>query len=930
MIHLLLGLHLASSRAALAQEPATEAPGVTGEMEAAQDDADSGDTGVTGAVEARPGDGDTGAPAAEPTAEAAFDPALPVVPPQLLEEVLPVYPPDARDRGVEGDVLLLLSVDADGRVVDAVVDVGVDALLDLSALDAARKLRFSPATQAGQPVAVQVRYRFSFDLATAAEQGDPVPGSLLGEVTGPDGHPLPQARLQLLPLDGGAPIDVSLRPDGHYQVPFLDSGEYRLVASAPGNLSMSVDLEIRAGQTLQHSLTLYPEGADEIVVRADVRTWREVERVALEPDEGTVTSSYTLTRRDIEATPGSMEDVARAVHAMPGVVSDGDMLATFNVRGGETGDVVFLLDRVPLTDPFHLAGFNSLFNPDLIDQVQFFAGAPPASVPAGTSAVLDVQTWDGSPAQDGRGIDGALDISASSLRALVMGPIGDTVNVALAARRSYLESYFQVMKWANLIDTAFAAPEFGELSGRVSWRPAADHQLMLTLMRSGDSLALVDSDDDSLIEVDGTLTMSNTLWLLSLDHTWQPDDDHSWRTTVAGTAARSLLDRDLAGTQHQDFRTDRLYARSDGDLKLGPHRLQLGVDAALTRLRAEGDVTDGRSDPTWNLAPIGQYATPQVSLDDALSWPDASAFVDATLDGPVQLRVGGRATWAGSIDELLLSPRAGLSMPLPTGTVPKISGGFYQQAPIDPQVLDPVLGNPDIGAEDATEFVIGVDQGLPLPGPEGGGLLRVELYETQLRHLVVNPDTAAAVDAGGTYENLGTGVNRGIDTMLAGRSGRWRAQATWSLLWARRSNPLNTVYDQEIAPRQDQRHTAALSVEWQATPRWRLTSRYSFHTGRPVSTVAGTGTVDPETGIEDLEITCLNCERMGPFHNLDLRAEYRRIMRNWRLTFYVEVLNATYFTSDYIPIVTIKDGVRSDSMLSHLPTRPFLGVRADF
>lgn len=871
---------------------------------------------------------DTGAPPVEDAT--AFDPALPVVAPQLVADAIPVYPPQARDRGLQGDVVLLLAVDARGRVADAVVDTGVDPLLDLAALDAAHKLRFSPATQEGRPVAVQVRYRFSFDLTTADQQSDPVPGSLLGHVVDMDGRGIPGATLTVISLADGSRRSAALKGDGRYTLPFLDSGRYRLVATAPGMLETTVELTLGSGENLEHELTLYPEGTEEIVVRADVRTWREVERVKLEPAEGTVTGQYTLTRRDIEATPGSMEDVARAVHALPGVVSDGDMLATFNVRGGETGDVVFLLDRVPIADPFHLAGFNSLFNPDLIDKVEFFAGAPPAHVPAGTSAVLAVETWDGSPAQPGRGIDGALDISASSLRAMVMGPIGEDLNIAFAARRSYLETYFQVMKWANLVDTAFAAPEFGELSGRLAWRPAEHHRLMLTVLRSSDSLAIVDSDDDSLIEIDGSFEMSNTLWLGSLDHTWKPDDEHEWRTTLAVTEAHSFLERDLAGTASQDFRTRRLYGRTDGRLRTGQHELQGGVDGSWTAVLADGDVVDRRADPTWNLAPIGQYDQPQVPLDEALAWPEASAFYDHTWHGPVKLRAGGRATWAGAIDALLLSPRAGLSVPLPTATVPKIAGGLYQQATMDPRVLDPDVGNPDIGPETARELVIGVDQGLPLPGAEGGGLLRVEAYRTWLDDLVVNPDTQAAVDAGGTYTNDGSGSNTGVDMMLAGRSGRWRGSATWSLLWARRHNPLNTRYDQDVAPKQDQRHTAALAVEWQATPRWRLTTRYSFHTGRPVSRVAGTGVVDDETGIEDLEITCLNCDRMGPFHNLDLRAEYREVMRTWRLTFYVEILNATYFTSDFIPITTIQDGERTDSMLSHLPTRPFLGVRADF
>lgn len=868
-------------------------------------------------------------------AEAADPPPpeapAPIVPPTLLERLAPEYPDEARARGAEGMVLLLLTVDPQGSVSDVEVLQSAGSTLDLAASETAWQLRFEPARQAGTPVEVQIQYRFTFDLATADEQGEPVPGSLHAQVTDLAGLAVPGARVALRPLGGQkAPDPVTSGPDGRVVFAFLASGRYTVEVDHAALLPHRSQIEIRAGENLEQRFTLTHPGSAELVVTSERRTWREVERVEPKPDEGTVTGHYVLTRRDIETTPGSMEDVARAIHLLPGVVSDGDMLASFNVRGGETDDVVFLLDRVPVYNPFHLAGFNSLFNPDMIREVEVFAGAPPATVPAGLSAVVAVETWDGSPRQGDDGIDGALDISASSLRGLVMGPVTDDLNFAFAARRSYLETYFQIMKWANVVDTAFAAPEFGELSGRLAWLPDGQHRVMFTALRASDSLGLVNSDDDSLIEVDGSLQMSNTLWLTSLDHTYTPSDAVEWRTTLAGTRSLAFLERDLAGRQSQDFTTDGLYGRTDLHVSAGRHRTTAGADAAWNRVVARGNLPDQRGLPAWAFAPIGDYEQTLVEIDEEVSWQDGSAWVQDTWEGPVHLRLGGRASASGATGELLLSPRGGLSIPLPTGTIPKVAAGRYHQTPRDPQVFAPGLGNPDIAREVATQVVVGVDQGLPLPGEEGGGLLRVELWQSWLDDLIVHPDTWTPDDPDPGFANAGSGVNRGIDLMLAGRSGRVRGMLTWGLLFAERVNSLNTRYERRIAPGQDQQHTVNVNLEFQASPRWRLTSRYGFHTGRPVSTVRGTGDVDPDTRIETLEIACLNCARTGSFHNLDLRAEWRRAMDRFRLTFYAEVLNATYARNDFTPITTIEDGERQDSMFYHLPTRPFMGIRADF
>ena len=854
----------------------------------------------------------------------AQDTPAEILPPTVKVDVTPDYPPEARDQGVEGDVLLLLTVGEDGLVYEAELVQGPHSLLNHAAMDAAEMLFFEPATQDGVPVAVQIHYRFRFDLGVVDETGQPVPGSLHGVVVDPEGAEVPDARVRIEGVTDPTfeVLELTTRGDGSFRATFLPSGDYLVTIEMTGFTPSDYDLTIEAGENLSRGFTLVPEGEFTIVVRWEEKTWREVERAPLEPNEGTVTSTYTLTRRDIEATPGSLEDVSRAVHALPGIVSDGDMLATFNARGGETGDVVFLLDRVPLSNPFHLAGFNSLFNPDLISQVQFNAGAAPANVPSATSAVLAVETWDGSPRQDGGDIDGAFDISASSLRVMVMGPIGSNSSVALAARRSYLESYFKVMKLANVVDTSFAAPEFSELSARFAWHPADRHRVMFTAMRSGDSLAIVDSADESLITVDATFQLENSLSLISFDHRFEATEDLTWQTTTAWTRDEAFMLRDLGGEFREDVTSHRWFARTDLGWTPGRHEVLGGVDASWVLIDMKGTVQDRRAEPTWATTPIAEYEGSTIELANAPSYGEASGYVQETWSGPVRVRGGLRTTWTGATNEVLISPRAGLSVPLPTGTIPKASWGIYHKTPQDPRLLDVETGNPNLLSERATHYVVGIDQGFPLPGEDAGGLVRVEAYRIELDQLIVNPDNAAAVAAGTTYTNDGNGRNEGIDVLIGARAGRFAGTATYSYLVATRNNPLNTVFPTQVSPAQDQRHTLGTSLEYQLTPAWRGTVRYSFHTGRPASSVEPSGDL--------LVLSGLNDQRLGNYHNVDVRAEWRRAMDNYRLSVYVEVLNVANFKSDFVPIATVVDDQVEHSMLYHLPIRPFLGVRADF
>jgi protein TonB len=122
------------------------------DVEAAPDAAPS-----TGAMPAPGGsDGDGDAPVA---ADAVAHP------PEIETYVVPEYPPKARARGIEGRVLLMVIVDASGRVEDDIKVLDSIPMLDQAAIDAVRQWSFTPGRDAdGDPVRVQLEVPVRFTL----------------------------------------------------------------------------------------------------------------------------------------------------------------------------------------------------------------------------------------------------------------------------------------------------------------------------------------------------------------------------------------------------------------------------------------------------------------------------------------------------------------------------------------------------------------------------------------------------------------------------------------------------------------------------------------------------------------------------------------------------------------------------------------------
>lgn len=113
---------------------------------------------------------EAGQTAPKPGAGAQTAPRPGMVPgkdiPKKIHNVVPVYPPDAREQGVEGVVVIEATVDAAGTVTNARAVSSPHASLTTAALEAVRQWRFEPPARA--PIMFTVTVRFALDETTGA------------------------------------------------------------------------------------------------------------------------------------------------------------------------------------------------------------------------------------------------------------------------------------------------------------------------------------------------------------------------------------------------------------------------------------------------------------------------------------------------------------------------------------------------------------------------------------------------------------------------------------------------------------------------------------------------------------------------------------------------------------------------------------------
>lgn len=215
---------------------------------------------------------------------------------------------------------------------------------------------------------------------------------------------------------------------GFYSVS-ADKGEYTLVYSYLGYVSMEVKVVISGNNKVDIELTPESTEIKEVVVRGE-RANANISRPEM--------SVAKLEMKSIKQIPALMGevDVIKAIQMLPGVQSTSEGSSGFSVRGGSSDQNQIMLDEAIVFNASHLMGFFSVFNNDAVKDVRLYKGDIPAMYGGKLSSVLDVRMKDG----NSKKFSGVVGIGLISSRATLEGPIfKDKTSFLISGRRTYAD-----------------------------------------------------------------------------------------------------------------------------------------------------------------------------------------------------------------------------------------------------------------------------------------------------------------------------------------------------------------------------------------------------------------------------------------------------------------------------------------------------------
>jgi len=717
-------------------------------------------------------------------------------------------------------------------------------------------------------------------LPAAWAQDTTATGSISGVVKGDAGQPAPSAQVCVQDTNRCAVTGA----DGTFRIPEIRAGLALLSVTVAGQPALkNIRAEVRAGLDAGVEIVLAE-------LRAVTETVTVNDSVFVAPEE-IKNSGFLIQRREVSKIAGSLQDVARYVQTLPGVViGSNDFRNDIIVRGGSPLENLFVVDNIEIPNINAFANFASaggtvsLLDAELLQDVTFLSGGYPSPFINRTSSVLQVAQREGSR----EAFSGRVTVGFAGGGTILEGPIrkgrGSWI---ISTRRSFLDAFTDDIGFGGV-------PVLYTLNAKATYDLTPRDRIWGVTVTGSDSIRLgarqQDTKDDTGasgldIRYDGWRSANGLNWqrlmgeravgLLGITHS----------EAKVGTAVRDLLrngPRDFSRPVDQLIAASPLVYRDnsrEGETTIKYdytaylpviEKLQAGGSYKIFRINYDTASPFGQNSPYSRVNDLNPFRIEQSFL---AFQPGAYLQNTRNIGRRLSLTVGGRMDNYRYVSRTRFSPRAGISYRLTEKASLRLSYGQYFQQPLF-LFLSAFAQNRDLTVFRADHWVAGMSYVL-------SPTLRftVEAYTKAYRDYPVSSqfpalslanvgDTFAVRDIVFPLTSAGRGRARGLEFFVEKKfTDKWFGQANFALMRSRQGG-----LDGVLRPSTfDYPRVVNAVGGYRFNAKWELSLRGSYLSGRPFTPFDEAASRQLNRAVFDL--SRVNALRLPAYARLDLRVD---------------------------------------------------------
>lgn len=622
-------------------------------------------------------------------------------------------------------------------------------------------------------------------------------------------------------------------------------------------------------------------------------------------------SLRTIGTSEIKRNPGGNRDISRVIQSLPGVASTVSFRNDILIRGGAPNENRFYIDGIETPNINHFAtqgasgGPVGLINVDFIGEVDFFSGAFPANRGNALSSVFEFRQRE---ARDDR-LGFTATVGASDLALTVEGPTSENSSFLFSARRSYLQFLFKLLALPFL-------PNYNDYQYKHKFKFGDRHELNIVSLGALDEFQLNLGADSTAYQkyILGNLPVT-TQWNYTIGASYKYFGNKGFWLVVA---SRNMLNN-RAFKYEDNIETNNLLAdyvsqeienklRVERTVRSNGFKLNYGFNYEFDKYNSD----------TYQVIPLDT-----IDFFSELSFSRYGAFAQLSkkfAKDRLILSLGARMDGNTFSDKMSnpfpqFSPRFSASYYItPELTVNFNTGIFYQLPPYT------VLGYRDTDTGDLANIDIEYIRNSHVVGGiaytiETNTRFSIEgYYKKYDRYPFLTRDSVSLANQGGDFGVIGNepaistseGRTYGMEVLIQQRLYQgFYGIIAYTLGWSEFQDK-NGEY---VPSSWDSRHIVALTAgkkfkgDWEVGAKWRLTTgtpytpaNVAFSSLRNVWDVAR---------IQIPDYNLLNTERIGAYHQLDIRIDKKWFFNTWSLNLYFDMQNVYNLSIPGPPILDV-------------------------
>ena len=626
----------------------------------------------------------------------------------------------------------------------------------------------------------------------------------------------------------------------------------------------------------------------------------------------------SLSSLELQQIPslGAKPDVMKSIQLLPGISSQYEGSSLISVRGGNPGENLYLFDNVAVIYVNHLGGFMSVFNPDMINNIDVYKGGFPSRYGGRLSSIMDIAQREGNP----NTLSSSLSVGITDMSFTVDGPaLIDNSSFMFTGRKTLVDPLMGLLTYMNGASRNIMAYGFHDFNGKFTWRPNPENTLSFNLYQGDDYLGIFHKKDDFIKRARITNIWGN--WLLAAR--W----NRVHRPGLYSSQSLSFVRYRLREKQvYQNTESDHPYRRKylsavqDISYKWGwkadfsnNWNMDFGLQSSYFR-HLPNSITITNQD--------------RQGLDVVTNSLETGIYMDNnwTIGRILQLRAGARGVGylSSDLSRFYLEPRVNLDISLTRNhtlnlsymEVTQFSHLLFTSGSINNNEVW-IPSDKDISPASSRQ----VSTGWRATFSEGMFDAEVNFYHKTLEDLATYREGFVNLMGDGNWkakvESEGTGEAWGAEFFLRKNKGKWNGFLSYT--WSRATRQFENINNgEEFLYDYDRPHSIALSLNRRISDRLSLNAAWVFETGIPFTPVVGRmyspSTYSYYQSDNDLRLYEAfiygerNSDRMRNYHRLDIALHYnyytRRNHRRAQWSFSVYNIynrknpNFYYFTHD--------------------------------